>query len=60
MREFLEREPNLRIVQAEAAELVLDDGARRRVRGVPLRDGRSSRAARWSLPRALFSTGWRT
>src|ERR1700677_4591737 len=38
MREVLEREPNLRILQAEVAELVLD-GAR--VTGVLLRDGRT-------------------
>ena len=38
MREVLEREPNLRILQAEVAELVID-GAR--VTGVLLRDGRT-------------------
>src|SRR6202522_4872244 len=38
MREVLEREPNLRILQAEVAELVLD-GAR--VSGVALCDGRT-------------------
>ena len=38
MREVLEREPNLRILQAEVAELVLD-GAR--VTGVALCDGRT-------------------
>src|SRR4051794_3168336 len=37
MREILEQEPNLRIVQAEVAQLVLD---KRRVTGVALRDGR--------------------
>jgi len=42
MREVLESEPNLRILQAEVAELVIDrsDAAVRRVRGVLLRDGR--------------------
>lgn len=44
MREVLEREPNLRILQAEVAELVIDPasqpGGRRRIRGVLLRDGR--------------------
>lgn len=40
MRETLEREPNLRIVQAEVAELMIG-GDPRRVRGVLLRDGRS-------------------
>src|SRR6202045_614085 len=38
MREVLEQEPNLRILQAEVAELTLADGA---VRGVALRDGRT-------------------
>ena len=41
MREVLEREPNLRILQAEVAQLLLADGAARRVTGVLLRDGRS-------------------
>src|ERR1700742_3206573 len=39
MREVLEREPNLRIKQAEVASLQL--GENRRVTGVVLRDGRS-------------------
>jgi len=38
MREVLEQEPNLRILQAEVAELLIDAG---RVKGVLLRDGRS-------------------
>src|SRR5271170_1952839 len=38
MREILEKEPNLRILQAEVAELSIAD---RRVTGVLLRDGRS-------------------
>jgi tRNA uridine 5-carboxymethylaminomethyl modification enzyme len=37
MREVLEREPNLRILQAEVAELVIEAG---QARGVRLRDGR--------------------
>jgi len=41
MREILEKEPNLRILQAEVAQLVISDGPARRVRGVLLRDGRS-------------------
>jgi tRNA uridine 5-carboxymethylaminomethyl modification enzyme len=40
MREYLEREANLRIVQAEAAEVMLEAGPPRRVTGVLLRDGR--------------------
>ena len=38
MKEILEQEPNLRIVQAEVAHLVIANG---RVTGVALRDGRS-------------------
>src|SRR5438132_7371053 len=46
MREVLDQEPNLRILQAEVAELALDpaepaQGGRRRARGVVLRDGRT-------------------
>ena len=41
MRETLEREPNLRILQAEVAALALTDDAPRRVTGVSLRDGRT-------------------
>ncbi len=41
MREVLEREPNLRILQAEVAELVIEAGeGGRQVRGVRLQDGR--------------------
>src|SRR6202163_1699731 len=39
MREVLEREPNLRILQAEVAELIIEEP--RRVTGVLLRDGRT-------------------
>ena len=38
MREILEKESNLRILQAEVAELIISDG---RVMGVLLRDGRA-------------------
>jgi len=41
MRELLEREPNLRILQAEVAQLVIVDESERRVTGVLLRDGRT-------------------
>jgi len=41
MREVLEREPNLRILQAEVAQLNISDGPARRATGVLLRDGRS-------------------
>src|SRR5271167_3643793 len=40
MREVLENEPNLRILQAEVAQLVLEESPRR-VTGVQLRDGRT-------------------
>jgi tRNA uridine 5-carboxymethylaminomethyl modification enzyme len=40
MRELLEREPNLRIIQAEVARIIIADGSPRRVTGVKLRDGR--------------------
>jgi tRNA uridine 5-carboxymethylaminomethyl modification enzyme len=41
MRELLESEPNLRILQAEVAQLVIEESAPRRVTGVLLRDGRT-------------------
>src|ERR1700732_1534979 len=41
MREVLEGEPNLRILQAEVAQLVIEDSPERRVTGVLLRDGRT-------------------
>jgi tRNA uridine 5-carboxymethylaminomethyl modification enzyme len=41
MREVLEGEPNLRILQAEVAQLVIEDSAPKRVTGVLLRDGRT-------------------
>ena len=50
MRELLEKEPNLRIKQAEAAALQLD--ANRRVTGVLLRDGRTIAA-----PAVVVTTG---
>src|SRR5271167_1554862 len=41
MRELLEKEPNLRILQAEVAQLLISAGSPRRIRGVLLRDGRT-------------------
>src|SRR5271156_3579629 len=38
MREILETEPNLRILQAEVAELSISEGSPKRVGGVVLRD----------------------
>ena len=49
MREVLEQEPNLRILQAEVAALDIKDG---RVRGVLLRDGRNLPA-----PAVVVTTG---
>src|SRR5579862_2191511 len=40
MREILEKEPNLRILQAEVAQLLIEPGKPNRIRGVLLRDGR--------------------
>jgi len=41
MREVLEGEPNLRILQAEVARLAIEESNPRRVTGVILRDGRT-------------------
>ena len=41
MKDVLERQPMLRILQAEVAGLVIEDGSERRIRGVALRDGRT-------------------
>jgi tRNA uridine 5-carboxymethylaminomethyl modification enzyme len=41
MREVLEQEPNLRILQAEVAQLAISDAPERRATGVVLRDGRT-------------------
>src|ERR1700692_1950514 len=41
MREILEKEPNLRILQAEVAQLLIEEGKPNRIRGVLLRDGRT-------------------
>ena len=41
MREVLEGEPNLRILQAEVAQLAIEESNPRRVTGVILRDGRT-------------------
>ncbi len=57
MRQTLEREPNLRIMQAEATQLVLENGTRRRVRGVELRDGRQILAEAVILTPGTFLNG---
>src|SRR5512133_1984643 len=54
MREVLEREPNLRIKQAEVAALRLDG---RRVTGVQLRDGRSIGAEAVIVTTGTFLNG---
>lgn len=57
MREALEQEPNLGIVQAEAAEIVIEAGPPRRVRGVRLRDGRVIRCETVVLTPGTFLNG---
>jgi len=57
MREVLEREPNLRILQAEVAQLEILDGPRRRVTGVLLRDGRTVSAEAVVVTTGTFLNG---
>jgi len=57
MREVLEQEPNLRIMQAEVAELVLEHGPRRRIRGVRLVDGRVIEAGAVIVTTGTFLNG---
>ena len=57
MREVLEREPNLRILQAEVAQLEIQDGPRRRVTGVLLRDGRTVSADAVIVTTGTFLNG---
>src|SRR5487761_2783211 len=54
MRELLEKEPNLRILQAEVAQLIL---AGRRVIGVQLRDGRSLSSSAVVVTTGTFLNG---
>jgi tRNA uridine 5-carboxymethylaminomethyl modification enzyme len=54
MRELLEKEPNLRILQAEVAQLILSG---RRVTGVALRDGRSLKAEAVVVTTGTFLNG---
>ncbi len=59
MRELLEREPNLRILQAEVAEPAILDG--RRVTGVQLRDGRALQGDAVVVTTGTFlKWAWRT
>jgi len=59
MREMLEREPNLRIIQAEVAGLSLSEsgGKQRRVTGVELRDGRVLQADAVVVTTGTFLNG---
>lgn len=57
MRETLEGEPNLRILQAEVAELLLSGEGRKRVRGVRLRDGRALEAEAVIVATGTFLNG---
>jgi len=54
MREILEKEPNLRILQAEVAQLSIADG---RVTGVLLRDGRSIQSETVVVTTGMFLNG---
>jgi tRNA uridine 5-carboxymethylaminomethyl modification enzyme len=56
MREVLEREPNLRILQAEVAELTMA-GSPRRVTGVLLRDGRTISSDKVIVTTGTFLNG---
>src|SRR5262249_51164382 len=57
MREVLEREPNLRIKQAEVAELIFEVNGYRRVSGMKLRDGRAIRADAVIVTTGTFLNG---
>ncbi len=57
MREVLEREPNLRIKQAEVASLEIADGPPRRATGVRLRDGRTIAAEAIIITTGTFLNG---
>jgi tRNA uridine 5-carboxymethylaminomethyl modification enzyme len=59
MRDVLEQEPNLRILQAEVAELSIEPGpsGRRRIRGVLLRDGRKVDAGAVVVTTGTFLNG---
>ena len=58
MREVLEGERNLHFLQAEVAELVIEEeGSRRRVRGVRLRDGRMALSGAVVVTTGTFLNG---
>ncbi|HLY18694.1 MAG TPA: tRNA uridine-5-carboxymethylaminomethyl(34) synthesis enzyme MnmG [Bryobacteraceae bacterium] len=57
MREVLEREPNLRIKQAEVASLEISNIGERRATGVRLRDGRTISAGATIVTTGTFLNG---
>ena len=57
MREVLEREPNLRIKQAEVAELLLTGDSNKSISGVKLRDGRTLAAGAVVITTGTFLNG---
>jgi tRNA uridine 5-carboxymethylaminomethyl modification enzyme len=57
MRELLEKEPNLRILQAEVAALDISDAPARRIKGVILRDGRTIAADAVVVTTGTFLNG---
>jgi tRNA uridine 5-carboxymethylaminomethyl modification enzyme len=57
MREVLEREPNLRIKQAEVGALIIEDSPLRRVTGVQLRDGRQIQCGAVIVTTGTFLNG---
>ena len=57
MRELLEKESNLRILQAEVAELVISEGSPRRVSGVRLHDGRTLHSSAVIVTTGTFLNG---
>src|SRR5881296_1087226 len=54
MKEVIEREPNLRIKQAEVAEILIENG---RAAGVRLRDGREMRSGAVIITTGTFLNG---
>ncbi len=57
MREFLEQEPNLRILQAEVAQLAISNSPARHIQGVTLRDGRMLEADAVVVTTGTFLNG---
>ena len=57
MRQVLEAEPNLSIMQAEVAGLLMTDGSKRRITGVALRDGRTLEAEAVVITTGTFLNG---